>query len=151
MSSAAWCEANGIKPATFYCRLRKIQQLYVDSLEQTSIALVKSVEPPAVVEPIFVELAPAPSSKTVSTSSGVASILCGSTRIVGLASYVKMQLQLDSFDKDTLFLFCGRKATKIKGLVWEGDGFLFLYIRFLSLLSPKKSHSFCIKQRIFTT
>ena len=81
MSAAAWCEANGIKPATFYCRLRKIQQLYVDSLEQTSIVPVKSVEPPAVVEPTFVELAPAPSSKTVSTSSGVASILCGNTRI----------------------------------------------------------------------
>ena len=79
MSSVAWCEANGIKPATFYCRLRKIQQLYVDSLEQTSS--VKSVEPPTVVEPTFVELAPAPSSKTVSTSSGVASILCGSTLI----------------------------------------------------------------------
>ncbi len=79
MSATAWCEANGIKPATFYCRLRKIQQLYVDSLEQTST--VKSVEPPAVVEPTFVELAPAPSSKTISTSSGVASILCGSTRI----------------------------------------------------------------------
>ena len=37
--------------------------------------------------------------------------------IDGLASYVKMQFQLDPFDKDTLFLFCGRKATKIKGLV----------------------------------
>ena len=59
MSSAEWCEANGIKPATFYCRLRKIQQLYVDSHEQTSIVPVKSVEPPAVVEPTFVELAPA--------------------------------------------------------------------------------------------
>ena len=28
-----------------------------------------------------------------------------------------------------MFLFCGRKATKIKGLVWEGDGFLLLYKR----------------------
>ena len=81
MSFAAWCEANGIKPATFYCRLRKIQQLYVDSLEQTYIVPVKSAEPPAVVEPTFVELAPAPSSKTVNTSSDVASILCGSARI----------------------------------------------------------------------
>ena len=49
--------------------------------------------------------------------------------IDGLASYVKIQFQLDPFDKDTLFLFCGRKATKIKGLVWEGDGFLLLYKR----------------------
>ncbi len=47
--------------------------------------------------------------------------------IDGLASYVKMQFQLDPFDKDTLFLFCGRKATKIKGLVWEGLSADFCY------------------------
>ncbi|MCR5313680.1 MAG: transposase [Bacteroidaceae bacterium] len=28
-----------------------------------------------------------------------------------------------------LFLFCGRQSTKIKGLLWEGDGFLLLYKR----------------------
>ena len=49
--------------------------------------------------------------------------------IDGLASFVKLRFNLDPFDKDTLFLFCGRKATKIKGLVWEGDGFLLLYKR----------------------
>ncbi len=31
---------------------------------------------------------------------------------------------LPVFSPDTMFLFCGRKASKIKGLVWEGDGFL---------------------------
>ena len=60
-------------------------------------------------------------------------IACGYTDlrlgIDGLASYVKYHFELDPFDKDTLFLFCGRKATKIKGLVWEGDGFLLLYKR----------------------
>lgn len=60
-------------------------------------------------------------------------IACGYTDlrlgIDGLASYVKFHFELDPFDKDTLFLFCGRRATKIKGLVWEGDGFLLLYKR----------------------
>lgn len=49
--------------------------------------------------------------------------------IDGLASRVKLHFNLDPFEKDTLFLFCGRRATKIKGLVWEGDGFLLLYKR----------------------
>ncbi|MBR1476752.1 MAG: IS66 family insertion sequence element accessory protein TnpB [Lachnospiraceae bacterium] len=30
---------------------------------------------------------------------------------------------------DTLFLFCGRRHNKIKGLVWEEDGYLMLYKR----------------------
>lgn len=41
--------------------------------------------------------------------------------IDGLASHIKFHFELDPFDKDTLFLFCGRRATKIKGLVWEAD------------------------------
>lgn len=36
---------------------------------------------------------------------------------------------LDSDDLWILFLFCGRRTDRIKGLVWEGDGFLLLYKR----------------------
>lgn len=49
--------------------------------------------------------------------------------IDGLAALVKFQFNLDPYDKNTLFLFCGRKPDRIKGLVWEGDGFLLLYKR----------------------
>ncbi len=49
--------------------------------------------------------------------------------IDGLASIVKFNFQLDPYEKDILFLFCGRRCDRIKGLVWEGDGFLLLYKR----------------------
>ena len=47
----------------------------------------------------------------------------------GLASIIKFNFQLDPYQKDILFLFCGRRTDRIKGLVWEGDGFLLLYKR----------------------
>ena len=49
--------------------------------------------------------------------------------IDGLASIVKFNFQLDTYEKEILFLFCGRRRDRMKGLVWEGDGFLLLYKR----------------------
>ena len=47
--------------------------------------------------------------------------------IDGLAGIVQYKFELDPHDKDTIFLFCGRKNDRIKALLWEGDGFLLLY------------------------
>lgn len=59
-------------------------------------------------------------------------IACGYTDlrrgIDGLASMVKQEFDLDPFT-NTLFLFCGRRRDRIKGLYWEGDGFILLYKR----------------------
>ena len=49
--------------------------------------------------------------------------------IDGLASIVKFNFQLDPYEKDILFLLCGRRSDRMKGMVWEGDGFLLLYKR----------------------
>ena len=49
--------------------------------------------------------------------------------IDGLARIIRFQFQLDPYDKNTLFLFCGKRTDRIKGLIWEGDGFLLLYKR----------------------
>lgn len=49
--------------------------------------------------------------------------------IDGLASTIKFQFNLDPFQKHVLFLFCGKRTDRIKGLVWEKDGFLLLYKR----------------------
>ena len=59
-------------------------------------------------------------------------IACGYTDlrkgIDGLAAMVPQQFQLDPFT-NTLFLFCGRRRDRIKGLYWEQDGFILLYKR----------------------
>ncbi len=60
-------------------------------------------------------------------------IACGYTDlrygVDGLAGLIQEQFHLDPFDEGTIFLFCGRKSDRIKGLLWEGDGFLLLYKR----------------------
>ena len=48
--------------------------------------------------------------------------------IDGLAARVQGQFALDPFT-NALFLFCGRRRDRIKGLLWEKDGFLLLYKR----------------------
>ena len=48
--------------------------------------------------------------------------------IDGLATIVQGKLYQDPFSQ-SLYLFCGRNRSKIKGLLWEGDGFLLLYKR----------------------
>ena len=46
--------------------------------------------------------------------------------ITGLTAYVKLNYGLDAAEKGTLFLFCGNRADRIKGLIFEGDGMLLL-------------------------
>ncbi len=49
--------------------------------------------------------------------------------IQGLAQLIEGSYQLNPFEKDVLFLFCGRRGDRIKALLWEGNGFLLLYKR----------------------
>lgn len=46
-----------------------------------------------------------------------------------LASVIENKTGGGPYVPDTLYLFCGRKTDRIKGLVWEKDGFLLLYKR----------------------
>ena len=71
-------------------------------------------------------------------------IACGYTDlrqgIDGLAATIRQTLEIDPFQKNVLFMFCGRKPDKIKCLEWEGDGFVLVYKRLLdgSLLSKSQ-------------
>ena len=48
--------------------------------------------------------------------------------IDGLAALVLSKFQLDPH-QPALFLFCGRRKDRIKGLLWDETGFLLLYKR----------------------
>ena len=52
--------------------------------------------------------------------------------IDGLATIIGDKYGQNPFEKGTLFLFCGRRSDRIKGLLWMGNGFLLLYKRFES-------------------
>ena len=64
--------------------------------------------------------------------TGKVYIACGYTDlrlgIDGLSNIVQNTFQLNAFS-EALFLFCGRRRDRIKGLLWEGDGFLLVYKR----------------------
>lgn len=49
--------------------------------------------------------------------------------IDGLAMIIGDKYKQNPFEKGALFLFCGRRTDRIKGLLWQGTGFLLLYKR----------------------
>lgn len=57
-------------------------------------------------------------------------IRCGRTDlrygIDRLASLIQVEYGLDPLEEGTLFLFCGNKTDRIKGLLYEDSGFLLL-------------------------
>ncbi len=46
-----------------------------------------------------------------------------------LAALVRSHFGGNPIEPDTIYLFCGRRTDRIKGLVWENDGYLLLYKR----------------------
>ena len=57
-------------------------------------------------------------------------IICGYTdmrkSINGLVAILTQQFQIKP-DAESLYLFCGKKADRMKAILWEEDGFLLLY------------------------
>ena len=68
-------------------------------------------------------------------ASGIKRIIlaCGRTDLRkgldSLAALVRLAYGLDPLEEGTLFLFCGVKKDRLKGLVFEGMGFCLLTIR----------------------
>ena len=55
--------------------------------------------------------------------------------IDGLATIVRFQFKLDPYDKNTLFLFCGRRSDRIKALLWEETDFFLCIKDLITVLS----------------
>jgi transposase len=59
--------------------------------------------------------------KQIYLVTGYTDLRSGIDRLAGI---IETQTGIDPFSPDTLYLFCGRKADRIKGLVWEKDGYI---------------------------
>ena len=46
--------------------------------------------------------------------------------IDGLKSIIQLAYGMDPMEEGTLFLFCGTRRDRIRGLLYEGDGYLLL-------------------------
>lgn len=57
-------------------------------------------------------------------------IICGYTdmrkSINGLVAILTQQYQVKP-DAESIYLFCGKRADRMKAILWEEDGFLLLY------------------------
>ena len=60
---------------------------------------------------------------------GYTDLRMGYVRLMDLISY---QFKLDPYDKNSLFLFCGRKANTIKAITFEGDGVVVMSKRLMN-------------------
>jgi transposase len=67
--------------------------------------------------------------------------------IDGPAQVIGSQYNLNPFEKGTLFLFCGRRSDRMKGLLWMGNGFLLLYKRFEDGSMAKDNTGSCTYHR----
>ena len=47
--------------------------------------------------------------------------------IEGLGRMIGFELEVDGYDKNRLLLFWGKGREGIKGVMWEGDGFVVVY------------------------
>ncbi len=63
-------------------------------------------------------------------------IVCGKCDmrrgIDGLAAIVRLHYGMDPLEPGTLFLFCGNRRDRIKGLTYNGTGYCLLYIRLIN-------------------
>ena len=125
-SVRVWCLQNGIRENSYYYWLRIIREEALCEAENKSGALVR-IEP----EKLAVETVSPQSSSggIVIRANGVeAEFPSGGytdmrKQIDGLAALVQIQFGQE-MEETSLYLFCGRRADRIKALYWDGTGYM---------------------------
>ena len=60
-------------------------------------------------------------------------VVCGRSDlrrgIDGMAAAIRLHYGLDPLERGTIFLFCGTRRDRIKGLAFDGKGFCLVYFR----------------------
>ena len=126
-----WCRQERISTSAYYYRLRKIRESLCEQIPvpvneitektETDHAAGKDRSNNRCIEMLTEILIGA----TVYIVTGYTDMRKG---IDGLAQIVEGTIGKDVYSK-AVYLFCGRNNTKMKALVWDGDGFLLLYKR----------------------
>ena len=146
LTNQIWCEQHDISLKSYYYWLSKIRKLALEELprkkngihmctDQQSTALTES---PAE----FAELSLPDRNISRSTPAAMLGelshvekiyIRCGYTdmrkQLNGLLDIIQYNFKLDPYS-NSLFLFCGKRADRIKAVHYEGDGFCLLYKRY---------------------
>ena len=82
-------------------------------------------------------------------------IRCGYTdmrkQLNGLLDIIQYNFKLDPYS-NSLFLFCGKRADRIKAVHYEGDGFCLLYLSLIHISEPTRQAEisyavFCLKKK----
>ena len=134
-SAKSWMDENGICEQSYYHWQRRFRKQAYEEMKGNSSV-------PAVTEKTelsFVEIPCHTSAETntyMEDAAGIRRVVlaCGTVDlrkgIDGLATIIGDKYGQNPFEKGTLFLFCGKRSDRCKGLLWMGTGFLLLYKRF---------------------
>nr|VTZ55034.1 Mobile element protein [uncultured bacterium] len=146
LTNQIWCEQHDISLKSYYYWLSKIRKLALEELPRkkngihmcTDQQLTALTESPAE----FAELSLPDRNISRSTPAAMLGelshvekiyIRCGYTdmrkQLNGLLDIIHYNFKLDPYS-NSLFLFCGKRADRIKAVHYEGDGFCLLYKRY---------------------
>ena len=128
MSVADWCACNGLTKANYYYRLQRVRKACLEKITQdTAVQQIVPVES-RLLKPEKNHSGD-PDAGLDIRIKGCSIHVTERTSLQLLAAVIEAQTGNRPYVPDTLYLFCGRRTDRIKGLVWEGDGWLLVYKR----------------------